>query len=352
MKNWKRVLPPMALLIVLMLRANVAREAAAQAIRQAAEVVFPALFPFCVVSRCLTQSGALQIRRGDRWSERWFGVPAVGLSAVAMGLCGGYPIGIHTACALYRSGQLDRDTAQRLFRFCNNTGPAFFFGMVGAVLFESAVPCAVLYGIHILSAVLTGRLVAQPAAQAPSRSAAPAPVRPEPLPETLRQSVRCVAQLCGYVVFFSVLLQLVLEPLGTIMGKASLLPALISAFVDLPSGISAMARIGSPAVRFLLCSGGIAWGGLCVHMQAAGLWQAVGLTAPGYYGCKLLQTLISLSLAMPAARVLFGAALPLWPSILPFLAVFLKKALEFFPQMRYHKKKEQWRPRHAVSQRN
>ncbi len=335
-KKWKRVLPPAILLLVLMLRANTARVAAAQAVKQAATVVFPSLFPFCVVSRRLTRSGALCIQRGNRWSQKWFGVPAAGMGAFAMGLCGGYPIGVHTACELYRSGQLNPDETQRLFRFCNNTGPAFFFGMVGAVLFQSILPCAILYGIHILSALLTGVLLAAPAEELPKRSVTLPPVQSETLPESLRQSFVSVVQLCGFVVFFAVLLRLglALPPICWLMEKAmipqALFTAIISSFIDLPSGIAAMAQIGNPTVRFFLCSAGIAWGGLCVHMQAAGLWQETGLTAPGYYGSKLLQTLISLALSFPAARLLFGAAVPVWPVVLPLLSIVLKKAMVLF----------------------
>lgn len=330
----------MILLAVLMLRANAARQAAAQAVQQCAQVVFPSLFPFCVVSRRLTASGALRLRRGDGWCRRWFGVPACGMGALAIGLCGGYPMAVATACGLYRSGQLEQEEAEQLLCFCNQTGPAIFFGMVGAVLFPGLLPCAVLYVIHILSALLTALLLAQSTDMTGQERPQPSAPEPETLPQTLRQSFFSVAGLCGYVIFFAVVLQLALElpPMEWLMvqGPTGLVRAVVSSLVDLPSGIAATAEIGNRALRFVLCAAGISWGGICVHMQARGIWQEAGLRPRRYLLGKLVQTLCALTLAFPAARLLLEESIPMWPGFVPIFAVFIKIIIDFFRTMRYN----------------
>ncbi len=337
-KLW-RVLPPVFLLAILMLWASEAREAAARAVTQAATVVFPSLFPFCVAARYLTQSGALDLQRGNRLSCRVFGVPAAGMGAFLMGLCGGYPLGVHTACELYRAGVLKKEEAERLILFANNTGPAIFFGMVGAMLFPEIKVCAALYLIHILSAVFTGLLLASTRTY---KLDALTPVRaraPEPFPEILRGSFVCVAELCGYVVFFAVALRLGLAPIRWLCARMhldeSFATALVSGMVDLPSGLTAITGTKGLGVQFLLSEGMISWGGLCVHMQAAGQWQAAGLRPRGYLGAKLLQAAISLVLAFPAARVLLGYSVPMWPGMVPLVALVVKKAIDFYPRLRY-----------------
>ena len=350
-KAVRRAAIPALLLLALLLRADVARDAARAAVRQAALTVLPALFPFIAASRMLTGSGLLDLRRGDRLCLRLFGVPAAGMGAVLMGLCGGYPLGVYTACELYESGRLTRSQAQRLLLFCNNTGPAVFFGMVGAALFPDRRVCAVLYLIHILSALLTAFLVSE---GGEGKAAAPAPTRtPETIPQAIQGAFFSALTLCGYVIFFSVLLRLVLEspPMDWLLARApverGMAEALVCAFTDLPSGIAAMASIAGPAAGFLLCAGAIGWGGLCVHMQAAGAWQEAGLVPEGYYPAKALQAAISCALAFPAARMLFGASLPVWPAILAIIAAILKKAVEMSPRMRYNGKNE-GRRRYAV----
>ncbi|MBR4131814.1 MAG: hypothetical protein IKT99_02445, partial [Oscillospiraceae bacterium] len=116
--------------------------------------------------------------------------------------------------------------------------------------------------------------------------------------------------------------------------------AILCAFTDLPSGIAAMADITDPTIRFILCTVAISWGGLCVHMQAAGVWQEKELLPGCYVPAKALQALLSCALAFPAANRLFGASLPVWPAVLAILAAFLKKAVEIFPRMRYNGKNE------------
>lgn len=333
----------MILLAALMLRAGAAREAAAQAVRGCATVVFPTLFPFSVVTRRLTRSGALHFRRGEGLSQKLFGIPASGLGVLSVGFCGGYPLGVSAACELHRSGQLQKAAAERLLAFCNNTGPAIFFGMAGALLFESPLPCAVLYGLHILSALMTGILLSRPAHRGGGGTAA-ARGAPERFAESLRASFLSVAQLCGFVVFFAVITRLLLDfPVISWLILHGPLPekivrAAICALLDLPGGLSAAAAIGSPALRFVLCSAGITWGGLCVHMQARGLWQEADLHPRGYFAGKALQTGIALALSLPAARLMFGEKLPLWPAFLPILAVFFKIIIAFSAPLRYNEK--------------
>ena len=344
-KNLRRAILPALLLPALMLRADTALRAAREAVRQSALLVFPSLFPFIAASRLLTGSGALRLRRGNRLCLRWFGVPASGLGAVLLGLCGGYPVGVFTACGMYEAGELTGRQTERLLRFCNNTGPAIFFGMVGAALFPDRRVCAALYLIHILSAILTGLLVSEGergrAALSPGT-----PTEAEPFSRSLQSAVFSALTLCGYVIFFSVLLRLVLEfpPVDRLLSHAragrQTAEAILCALADLPTGIAAMAKIGEPAARLVLCAGAIGWGGLCVHMQAAGIWQAAGLAPRGYYRAKGLQTAISCALALPAAGLLFNAALPVWPAALAICAPVIKKAVEKPSGMRYNMENE------------
>lgn len=356
---WEQALPPAIGMILLMLWSGAAREAAAKAVKLSATVVFPALFPFGVLSRQLTSSGALRLRRGNRLCRRVFGVGTSGMGALLMGFCGGYPLGVDTACELYRTGQLGKEEAQRLITFCNNTGPGFFFGMIGAVVFQSAGVCAALFVIHILAAILTGLLLAVPDVRKRAPLSNQIRQTPETLSESLRRAFFSTAQLCGYVVFFSVVLAilLALPPVVWLMGRAFLpgdrISAIISAAVDLPNGIAAIARLGSPVERFFLCTAAIGWGGLCVHMQAAGLWQRAGLEPKGYYRGKLLHAAISAALAFPAARLLFGGAIPLWPGLVPMIVLAVKRTVAFSSNLRYNKKNtSKRRLRHALSAKN
>ena len=343
MKRSARTVLTAGLLGLLMLRSDAARQAAAGAVRQSAEAVFPSLFPFFVVSRQLTAT--LRPRRAER-------VPLL------MGLCGGYPLGVYSACELYGEGVLSESQTLCVLRSCNNTGPAVFFGMVGAALFPDPAICASLFAVHILSAVLTAMLVSGPAEDGPSGRRIP-DRSPERLTDSVLQAARACANLCACLIIFSVVLRLILElpPMQWLLPRLPLdrrvSEALLCAAADLPSGLQAIARIPDPAVKIILCAGAVGWGGACVHMQAAGIWHAAGLQPRGYYASKVLQTAVSCALAFVPARLLFGSRLPLWPAaVLIFIAVG-KKAMEFFRILRYNGEKMKPRRReHAVSQKD
>ena len=89
MRKRGEVLAILAVLCLLMLRSDAARQAAAGAVQQALAVVFPSLFPFFVLSRQLTSRGLRLPAGADRRCLRLLGVPAAGAAAVVMGLCGG-----------------------------------------------------------------------------------------------------------------------------------------------------------------------------------------------------------------------------------------------------------------------
>ena len=136
------------------------REGLALAGREA----LPALFPFFVASGLLVRSGLAERlgRAAARPLARLYGLPPEAAPAVILGLTGGYPVGTATVAELLQQGALSREAAARVNAFCNCASPGFCIGLVGLGVFGSARTGAVLYGIHALSALLTG-LVAKEA---------------------------------------------------------------------------------------------------------------------------------------------------------------------------------------------
>ncbi len=331
MKKW-RFLIPAAVLLLLMLRSGAAREAAVQGVQMAVQVVFPSLFPFCVLTRQLPRLG-----RG-------------GQSAFLMGLCGGYPLGVYTLCRQASAGEIRREEAERLIPVCNHTGPAVFFGMVGALLFDNPIVCAALYGIHLLSALLLAAMLGLGTGDGD-----PVQVECEPITQSIQRGAISTGLLCAYVVFFSVFLALLLPPILWVLRPLPIpekvLTAVLRAIVDLPSGIQAMTSLGTTSpLAFILCAAGVSWGGLCVHWQAKSLWQDAGLQPRGYFAAKALEAAFSLALAFPAAGLIFHTPIPMWPGVLPFLSVGVKKSVDFFRRVGYDEKKNgKGSEYHAVS---
>ena len=133
----------------LLLAPQAAASGALQGLRACAARVIPALLPFFVVSRMLT---ALPLptpgRRADRLFRALFGVRAACLPALLTGLLGGYPAGAAAVTELYRAGALSKAEAERALCFCNNSGPGFFAGLIGAAVLGDVRRGLILYGLH------------------------------------------------------------------------------------------------------------------------------------------------------------------------------------------------------------
>ena len=296
----RSILPalPVCAMTLLILDAKTALSGASDGLELCIRVVLPSLFPFIFLSVLLT--GSLSGRRIP-WLEplgRLCGIPAGAEGLLAVGLMGGYPAGAQSIAQAYRNGSLSRTDAHRMLGFCSNAGPSFLFGILGTV-FEPAALWA-LWGIHILSAILTGMLLPGRSMRRISENEGTSPT----LPESLERSLKTMASVCGWVILFRVLLAFarrwflwLLPPDGQI---------LFSGLLELTNGCCLLPEASGPGARFVLASALLAFGGICVCLQTVSVTADLGTGQ--YFPGKRLQTTISLLLSLPAQRLLYPAA--------------------------------------------
>lgn len=286
--------------------------------------VIPALFPFLVLSRLLIGILPKRIPKwSDRLMERCFGVSGACFPAMLISFLGSYPVGVSAVVSLYEAGAIPRQDAQRAIRFCNNSGPGFFIGVVGGVIFRSASAGLALYLCHILSAFLCGFLFSEPKQQIAVRRTVQTSA---PLSElflcSIADTCTVLLQLCGMILAFS----LVSTYLN--LFHISDLPETVQAFLlgslELTTGIL---HLSDSSVSFVCAAFLMSWGGLCVHMQAKNLWVRAGLKIRGYFTAKLLQGCFSALFALvylrPSVQNLAAAAF--FASICIIFPYFRKK---------------------------
>ena len=144
-----------------------------------------------------------------------FNVSGACASAFALGFIGGYPVGAKTAISLYEKGMCTKTEAERLLAFCNNSGPAFILGVVGAGVFASSRVGVLLYLAHAAASVCIGVLFRF--YKAGPRSAA-GEMRPQPrfqarrftaaFTGSIKNSFLSTLNICAFVVFFTVVIKL------------------------------------------------------------------------------------------------------------------------------------------------
>ena len=145
----------------LLLLPEVSAQAAQDAMLLCAQTLIPSLFPFFVLSSLLIACGASELLSAllSPLMRPLFGLSGTGAAALALGLCGGYPVGARTAAELVENGALSQEEGERLLAFCNNAGPGFLLGVCGAGVFSSSRAGAALYLIHVAAALCAGLLI-------------------------------------------------------------------------------------------------------------------------------------------------------------------------------------------------
>lgn len=296
MLRWTSLVVTILCMLLLIFHAKTAVDGAQKGIEISLHAVIPSLFPFIVLS-CLI-CNHLSGRRIPFLCHisRLCGVPDGAESLLLLGLLGGYPVGAQVIAEVYRSKQLDRDNALRMLGFCNNAGPAFLFGMIGP-MFSKNSTVFVLWGVHILSALLTGLLL-------PGRKHSNGHVnaaKPISLPEALEKSVRIVAVICGWVILFRIILTLCNQ---WILGfLPPVIRVLLTGLCELSNGCMELMVIEAEHGRFIVSSFMLAAGGLCVGMQTASVTKELGMGA--YFLGKTIQSTISVLISVCLAPLLF-----------------------------------------------
>lgn len=293
-------------ILILVLDGKTSLLGAREGIDLCLKTVIPSLFPFLVLSILLTSS----LHRADLIVMHPLRIlcrlPKGTESILLSGFLGGYPVGAQSVAQAWQDGYLERKDAERMLGFCNNAGPAFLFGMIATAFANRWTPW-VLWGIHIASAVLVARLSYQPVVSAPKT--VPQTLS---LPQVLHSALRVMATICGWVVFFRVILAFLKQWILWICPAE--VQIIITGMLELSNGCCELANISSESLRFIVCSCLLAFGGLCVTMQTNAV--TLGLSLRYYLHGKLLQTLFSLIFS-------FTVVIGIWPLTLLLVLLFL-----------------------------
>ena len=285
---------------------SAARTGAARGLALWGGILVPSLLPYFAAAGLLTRLGFIDAlgRRLAPAGRRLLGVGGTGCAIFLLGLSGGYPLGAAAAAEAVRERRISPREGERLLRFCDNTGPAFAVGALGAGVFGSAWWGLFLWGVHALSALLLGMAQRGRAAEDTGPAKAVRPMAPgEALSASVAAAVSALLSIGGYVVFFSALLAVGGE-LGFPDGPAALLSratgadmslcrAALAGSLELSGGVGAMAGMGPDPVHLALGSFLLGWGGLCVHFQAAAVTAGTGMRLSPRLRGKLCHGLLS-----------------------------------------------------------
>ena len=253
-------------------------------------VIIPSLFPFFILTSLVISLGLAGYlgRLLEPVMRPLFRVGGVCAAPLALGFIGGYPVGARAALTLYENGQCTKTEAERLLAFCNNSGPAFILGVVGAGVFADSRVGLLLCLIHATASLCVGLVFRfyRPRETESRGQRASSPIAAKrfttAFTDAVKGAVTSSLNICAFVVLFRVLAAL--APAG--------LAAMGLGMLEMVTGIAALepGRAG-----FIAAAAIVGWGGLSVHCQA--LSAAEGLSFRWHWAGKAAQGLLSAALA-------------------------------------------------------
>ena len=318
MKNLRKSAPAIVAacaMLIMILDTKTALGGASSGLELCIRTIIPSLFPFIFLSGIINNSLLGQKIALLNPLGRMCRIPEGSESIILLGLFAGYPVGAQIVTQAYRQGQLTETTAKRMLGFCNNAGPAFIFGIFSVIFSNPIIPW-VLWGIHIVSALLVGYIL-------PGHSAETCHIDPQSrnsIHTNLKNTVKTMSFICGWVILFRIIINFFEKWFLWILPVE--IQIILSGLLELSNGCVMLQRISDEGIRFLLASPMLAFGGMCVAMQTSSVTQE--LSCGNYFLGKVLQTILSLLMSLYLQPILFQNTYP--SHRLPFILILISIA--------------------------
>ncbi|MCM3175878.1 sporulation integral membrane protein YlbJ [Paenibacillus sp. MER 99-2] len=337
------------------------------------DVLFPSLFPFLVLSELLIGFGIVHFLGTllNPLMRPLFRVPGSGGFVFAVSCASGYPTGAKLTAQLWEQKLVTREEGERLVAFTTSSDPIFMIGAVSVGFFHNVAIAPVLVASHYAAAFIVGLLMrfhGRRPGHSNKHSNNESTVYPshpknihknklklaieamhqarmadgrafgELLRQAIASSLRLIIIVGGLVVFFSVIMELLVQTgwLGvlyqwteSVLIHGGLPPALSQSLVgglfEVTLGAKEAGTAGASiplmykaaAAAFVL-----SWGGLSVHAQIMSILSNTPMRYGPFLLARVIHALIAPLLVMLLWVPIMGTSMDL-PAFAPTVPDFL-----------------------------
>ncbi|UOF89700.1 sporulation integral membrane protein YlbJ [Fodinisporobacter ferrooxydans] len=340
------------------------------------DAVFPSLLPFFILSEVMLGLGVVNALGVilEPLMRPLFSVPGAGAFALSMGLAAGYPMDAVITAKFRRNKLCSRIEGERLLAFTNTADPLFMFGSVAVGMFKSPSLGMLLAIAHYISAFLVGfsfkfygrrterkereeesftretrtdkkgRMFSRAILELIKAREEDGRTLGKLLGDAVNDSIKTLFMICGFIIFFAVLIRVLTEvgftsllsyPLHSLFALLGIDPHLIgptlSGIFEIDIGASQASQVAAPMVqKFLIVSAIIAWSGLSVHGQVASVLTGTDIRMFPYIMARMFHAVLAAILTVVFYNLGFGNELAhtfflptLWSGVTPTSAHWL-----------------------------
>lgn len=275
-------------------------EAALTGMTLFADIIFPSLFPFFVLTAMLPAIPWVNLlaRLFGPVMKPLFNVSGQGALVFIAGSLSGFPIGAKMTADLLKNHKISITDARRLICYTNGASPMFIIGAVAGGLMNQPTLGIILFLCHLCGNVIigiaAGRLIKGPSLERnpPDQSKAD---YLSLFRESVTVSVKQLIIIGGLITFFSVCIELLEQLLSSFSDrlKAEQMEVLIAGVMELSNGVEAAVRFSDPYTASVIVLAMVSFSGLCIHMQVITFIDQLPITYRSYLVSRLFHMIIS-----------------------------------------------------------
>lgn len=274
---------------------------ATSALKICATLLIPSLFPLTVASELATETGAIEkITSGIKGIfSRLLGIKKTAVSPYFLGILGGYTSSCKSAVTLFENKKINEDDCEGVIAISSMPSLAFLTSFVGSEILRNTTDGWILWGITVFSTLVLGlfnrlfnknqqtmrigqiQLHSTPINKKISRI----------IVDAISHSAQAMLLICGFVVFFSVLIR-VLDFTLLYLNTPNEARRFILGALEITYGVTSCKEIKNELLKRVLCAFFIGWSGLCVHFQVIALCEKINFSFKRYFLLKFLQGII------------------------------------------------------------
>ncbi len=234
-----------------------------------------------------------------------------------MGITSGYPVGAKVASDLHKDNLCTKTEAERLIAFTNSSGPLFIIGAVGSGMFLDAKIGLLLFITHFLASITVGilfrkykstsetqNIIPQVSIKSNSNESLNLRNLGKKMGNAIQNSISTLLLICGYMVFFAVLSDVLinsgiasifisgLENILSLFGiEKDLSTGIFCGILEITNGINKIALLDNTTYiqKIVTTALILGFGGFSVHMQVASIIAEANLSMKPYLIGKALQ---------------------------------------------------------------
>lgn len=273
------------------------------------ETIIPTLFPFFVATELLCNTNLVYFlgKYLGNIVKFLFNVPGEGIMALSLGIISGYPTGAKVIVNLKEKNILNKEEAERLLSFTNNSGSLFILGTIGLCFLNNKILGYILLITHILASLTVGIIFRNWKKDKVSIRKETSLMKNvnlnfndlgELLGNSVKKAIGTVLNIGGFVVLFSVIIS-ILEKSNVFLFiykvsealniNGELIVGMIKGIIEVTNGAKIVSLQGFSVFNIALLAFILGLGGISVMLQVYSIVSKENISIRPYIYGKFLQ---------------------------------------------------------------